>query len=384
VASLFIFNNLQFFYSLAARMYALFSMLVAASIYLSVLAKQEPDKKNHFYWLLGVNVVMCYTHYFAGFVIVAELIAWLIAFRDKLFFKRTFLVFCINLLLVIPLLLVFLTRASGFVESFGFKPPYPQIWKNMIMNLINGMEIYDAGYAFLAIGLVIYIAISLYRKKIEIRNAYNFVLLFLLFALPLAFTWYYANTYPLFIDRYYLYATLPLFLFTALCISTFYKPISSFLIPVFFFYILNIYHKNFIGFESDYMLREWQAATNTAKKFRESKSNTMILIQPLWADLGFSYYYDRSLFKSPETYNEALAQKNIFRVWSADSLVYLLDKNKGNDLVYYCDENAKVDSTNDGVYRWILRRGYVQDSALVFPVCTTVIHFHTKDSTTGK
>ena len=143
-----------------------------------------------------------------------------------------------------------------------------------------------------------------------------------------------------------------------------------------FFYIIHLYYKNTTRLNTDYMLREWKSATQTAKDFQQSRPNTFILIYPLWADLGFSYYYDRSLYKSGNNYNEDLGKHDVYRVWSSDSLVKILDLNKGKDLVYYCDENAKVDSTNDGIYRMLLRRGYQPDSVRVFPLCTSVILLH--------
>jgi 4-amino-4-deoxy-L-arabinose transferase-like glycosyltransferase len=381
VALLFSLNNLQFFYSLAARMYALFSMLVAASIYLSVVSYQEPTKRKYYYWLLAVNVLMCYTHYFAGFVIVAEVLAWLVTFRNRIFFRNIFLVFTFNLILVIPMLLVFKLRAEGYVGAFEFKPPYPEIWKNIIMNLVNGLDVYNSAYTFLVAGLAIYIVIILYRRQLSFKNTYYFVLLFILFALPLSLTWYFGNTYPLFIDRYYLYATIPLFLFVAISLSTFFRPIGRLWVPVFFIYLLNIYNKNFTRLNSDYMLREWQGAAITAKQLQMESPNSIILIDPLWADLGFSYYYDRNLYKSGNNYNADLGSKKVYRLWSGDSLSKILEENKGQNIIFYCDENVKVDSTNNGHYRLLQRNGYIRDTAYFFPLCTTVIKFHPGDST---
>ncbi len=360
VALLFAFNNLQFFYSLAARMYALFSMLVAASVYLSIRCFQEPTKKKYFYWSLAVNVILCYTHYFAGFVIIAQVLGWAVTFKNKVFFKRTFFVLLANAILVLPVLFVFKMRATGFVEAFEFKPPTPEIWKNIIMNLINGLDVYRSAFTFLAIGLILYIILTIYRRKLDFRNTYYFIFLFVLFALPLASTWYFANTYPLFIDRYYLYVTIPLFLFSALCIYTFYKPLGNIWVPIFFYHIINIYYQNFNRLNTDYLLREWQGATLTAKQMHKENTNSIVLISPLWADLGFSYYYDRDLFKSPENYNENLRKDNVYRLWSGDSLTVILDQNKGKDIVFYCDESSKVDSTNNGMYRMLQRKGYVK------------------------
>ncbi len=384
VALLFAFNNLQFFYSLAARMYALFSMLVAASIYFSILCYQEPTKKKYFYSLLLVNSIMCYTHYFAGFVILAQVMAWLVTYNNKPFFKNIFFVFCINAMVVSPLLIVFQQRAQGFVSSFAFKPPYPEIWKNIIMNLINGMEVYNSAYTFLAVGLTLYVLFVLFRRKLDFKNAYYFVLLFALFALPLAFTWYYGNTYPLFVDRYYLYATLPLFLFFALSISTFFKPFGALWVPLFFFHLINIYYHQFTRLNNDYMLRHWQDASIKAKELQHASPSSIILIDPLWADLGFSYYYDRTLFYKGNEYNKSLGSRNVFRIWSSDSLSLILNQTKTRDIILYCDESTAVDSTNNGNYRMLQRRGYIKDTAYFFPLCTTVIKFHAGDSIISK
>lgn len=384
VGLLFAMNNLQYFYSLAARMYALFSMLVAASIYFSIVAFQEPQRKKYFYALLITNTLMCYTHYFAGFVIVAEVLAWLVTVKNKLFFKNLFFVFVANAILAIPLLIVFKMRAEGFVSAFEFKPPYPEIWKNIIMNLINGLDVYQAGYTFLALGAFIYAFKCIVQFKFEFKNQYIYILLFLLFALPLFFTWYYGNTYPLFIDRYYLYATIPLFLFSAICLSVFYRPLGFIWVPFFFLYLLNIYHNNFNRLNNDYLLREWQAAALTAKQLQHESPQSIILIDPLWADLGFSYYYDRELFKEGNRYNEVLGQKNVFRIWSPDSLNHILNLNPGKQVILYCDEKAKADSLNDGNYRLLQRKGYVPDTAYYFPVCTSVIRFLPNDTMVSK
>jgi hypothetical protein len=146
--------------------------------------------------------------------------------------------------------------------------------------------------------------------------------------------------------------------------------------PSFFFYIIHLSNKNITGLNTDYLLREWKGATLTAKQDQEAKPNTIILIYPIRADLGFSYYYDRSLYKSGNNYNQDLGKHNVYRIWSSDSLVQISDRHQGNDIVYYCDESAKVDSTTDGIYRMLLQRGYVNDSTIVFPLCTSVIKLH--------
>ncbi|MCX6188848.1 MAG: glycosyltransferase family 39 protein [Bacteroidetes bacterium] len=376
VALLFMFNSLQFFYSVAARMYALFSMLVAASVYYSVICYQEPMRKKLFFYLLFVNVLMCYTHYFAGFVIVAEAIGWLVAFRNKFFFKYTFLVFAANTVLVIPMLVFFKIRASGYFTFFEFNAPTAQAWLGAVKTLVNGHIIFDSMVTFFTVGLIIYFVVCLYRRKINLKNSYYFVLFFLMITMPIAYTWYYGNTYPLFIDRYYVYTTIPIFLFFALCLTIFFKPLGSIWAPLFLLNIVYISYQNFSRMSPDYLLREWKGATITAKQFQQESPGAIILIAPLWADLGFSYYYDRSLFKSGNNYNEDLSKRKVYRIWNSDSLGSILDKHKGSNVVLYCDENAKVDSTTDGNYRLLQRRGYVKDTSFFYAQCTTVIKLH--------
>lgn len=384
VSFLFIYNNLQFFYSLAARMYALFSMLVAACIYLSVLCYQQPDRRKNFYALLIVNVVLCYTHYFSGIVILAQVVAWLFAFKNKIFFKSIFLVLVANMLLVLPLLFVFYNRAQSYTSTYNFIPPTPEIWKNVIMNLINGMDVYELGYSFLSLGFIVFVLMSAYRRKLEFKNIYYYVLLFLLFAMPLSLTWYFGNTFPLFIDRYYLYATVPMFLFFAMAVSTFFRPVGALLVPIFFLYILNTYYKSFNRLDNNYLLREWQGAALSAKEQQQAHANSIILLSPLWADLGFSYYYDRILFYSPETYNIALESRKVYRIWSSDSLIKILKHHAPLPIIYYADETAAIDSTHDGNFRLLQRVGYVKDETLFFPACTNVISLHYKDTSSAK
>jgi hypothetical protein len=364
-------------------MYAMFSMLVAASVYLCVVCFQEPGRKRNFILLACVNTMMCYTHYFAGFVIAAQGLAWIITWKYRDFFRNMFFVFLGNALLIVPMLMVFTMRATGYFER-SFVPPTPEAWKHAIMALFNGTAIYNKAGIILLTGLILFVIVSIRRRHIELKNAYFFVLFFALIIFPIAYPWYYGNTYPLFKDRYHLYVTIPLFLLVAISISSFYRVIGSIIAPILFIYLLSHTYKFFVKLNTDYFLREWQAATLTAKQMQLKDTNSVVIIYPLWADLGFSYYYDRELYKTRNAYNRELEKRNVYRIWTRDSLNSIINLHQGKKVILYCDENAKPDSTNDGNYRLLQRRGYTVDTTYYFPQCTSVTLFHPGDTVSSK
>jgi hypothetical protein len=368
-------NSLQFFYSLAARCYALFGMLTAAILFCCILLYQEPWRKKYWYWLGALNALLFYTHYLSVFVIGAEVIAWLFTYHHRPFFRFMFYVLLADLILVLPGLIVLSGRAGNYSGSSVFVPPDQSIFRQAFYYLLNNAKVYNGLMLLLGVGLVLYFSRAFFQKGMKLINIYPAVLLFCMFALPVGITWYYSKTYPFFCERYYLFASLPLYLFGGYMISTLFRPFGRIWAFFIFIYFIRLSYDGFVKMPSDYLLREWQDATLTAKSFQEKTKGSAVFIYPLWADLGFTYYYDRELFKYPDNYNEKLKEKNVYRLWNTDSVEKILDVLPSNSIVYYCDESSKPDSTNDGNIRAMMRRNFKQDTLAFYPQCTNVILF---------
>jgi hypothetical protein len=368
-------NSMQFFYSLAARCYALLGMLTAATIYVSVLLYQEPWKLKYRIWLAALNAMLFYTHYLSVFIIGAQVIAWLFTIGHKPFFKNVFQVFIADLILVIPALIVFAGRATNYSSSSVFNPPDQSVFKQSFYYLFKDARVYNGLILIISVGLVLFFARAFIRKGMLLQNIYPGILLFFMFALPVGITWYYSHTYPFYCERYYLFAGIPLYLFAGYFISSLFRPFGRIWAFLIFIYFINLSYDGMSKMPSDYLLREWKEATLKAKSMQENNPQSIVFIYPLWADLGFSYYYNRSLYNDPYNYNAKLGEKNAYRLWNTDSVEKILDKNAGKTIVYYCDESTKPDSINDGNVRAMMRRNYLKDTSFFYQQCTNVMLF---------
>lgn len=376
VALLFTFNTTLFFYSLVARAYSLFTLLVAASVYYCVVLHQEPDRKEFRNRLLLVNILMCYTHYFAFLVFLAQGIAWLFTRKEKVFFKSMGTVLGYSALAAVPIGIIFLFRDYHVVPSAPFVSPSTDLLRNPVIVWLNGLKTFEALIQILCAGVLSYIVFSLMSGKFEWKNSFLFVLFLTMFLIPVGLTWYFSATYPVFIDRYYMYSTVPLYLFLVWLLYFMYKKAGDYWPVLFMAYLFRFHYREFAPMPDEYLMRKWKGATLQAQALQQKNPGAIILIQPLWAELGFAYYYQRDIFHDPEHHNDALRSYKVHRLISPDTLVRIIEANPGTPLVYYCDESASViDSSNDANIKHILRRGYVRDTTVFYPLCTNVVLF---------
>lgn len=319
---------------------------------------------------------MCYTHYFAFLVLAAQGIAWLFTRREKPFFSAMGKVLGYSALSTLPLFVIFLLRDYEVVPPTPFVSPDTYQLRNPAIVWFNGLKTFEALLQILGAGVLSYIVFSLMSGKFEWKGTFLFVLFLLLFLIPVALTWSFSATYPVFLDRYYMYSAIPLYLFLVWLLHFMYKKAGDYWPVLFMAYLFRFEVREFVKMPDDYLMRKWKGATLEAKALQEKNKGAIILIQPLWAELGFAYYYNRDIFHDPEHHNDALRSYNVHRLISPDTLVKIIAANPGAPLVYYCDESAQhIDSTNDANIKHILRRGYVRDTTVFYPLCTNVVLF---------
>ena len=117
---------------------------------------------------------------------------------------------------------------------------------------------------------------------------------------------------PMFINRYILFNTIGLYLFVAIIIYLLPKKLSYVVGTIF----ILLFYKELQINSKDFYYREVKNLVDNVK--RENTPNSVILIYPHWADLGFMYYYDRTVFQNYENYESLLVKKNIYNVWNSN------------------------------------------------------------------
>ena len=114
-ALIFTFSTMQVYFSHEARVYPLFALLTAISLYIFLIIREKPERKQLYVFLFLTNFILIYSHYFGFFVLLIELISTLITKQRRQLIMPMFVLMSGLALSYLP---VIYPPASG-VPAFG-------------------------------------------------------------------------------------------------------------------------------------------------------------------------------------------------------------------------------------------------------------------------
>ena len=288
IVLIFIFSRFEHYHAMEARMYALFTFLFALIIYDVYLIIFE--KKSRFVTLVIWNICLFYTHYLSLFVFVTELLILILYFKKIKTFKKALLrsIF-IQMIAFLPGVLVFLKRTQNMNETWVAKPKLTELYGNIFRFFNNTLTF------FICITIIVLLIFVLKKyKSVNLKNtfensSFKFILLF--FVVPYIGMFIVSVTFqPVFLDRYLLFTTIPLYLTFGVFAYLVLNPLK------WYFAVLIILP---MTISTKYVPQTNRDVVGIANFAREEKTvETLIYLCPPWIDLQFYYHYDQSLFKN--------------------------------------------------------------------------------------
>ncbi len=309
---LFSFSNYHLAFSHEARVYCLFALLTAMSMhtFLAICCKQKDFR--HYLWLLTINVLLLYSHYFGFFVIAIQTIPVVLIkdIRNKILGK--YIVYLLGLIfLYIPNLNILIIRfldssnhGTWLKSPNGFESIYNMLWQfsNKPVTTVIAMSI-----------LLVALVKSIIKKDIQNIPISNKIIL-IWFLFPFLFMFIISYWIPMFLDRYLIFVSLGFYFVLAICSSYIislrkYKLILPGILVVLFAFTFNPNVDN------------KRHVKETVEKIKELKdSRTKVLICPQHFIYNFTYYYSSEIFKKIDNQNpshlitENLVEQNIFPI----------------------------------------------------------------------
>lgn len=340
-ASLFFtFSTMHIFFSHEARVYPLFSLLTACSLYLFMLIVENPQKKNNYIGLFLCNTLLIYSHYFGFFVLFVEVISLLVISNRNDIWKKLFLVMFVTALFYIPIMLIFIHRLglSTGQGTWVAPPGITEIYGNLNRFLNNKYNTAVLIFIFLFASLLLTKNKKLKVKLFDLLKNQNFRIVFSWFVIPYFIMFLISFKFPMFIDRYILFTSIPFYISIAIAINHFFESIVYSKIAVTILLVSQIFTMQ-LNPDNNRRLREVAMIT----KALQSKNSTTI-ISPDYAFMGFCYHYNIDYFKEGHNAIKALNKDKIFAVSDIAIINQVLDSK--NPCIYIQAGTEFIDPQN--------------------------------------
>jgi len=334
---LFLVNNLFFYYSIELRGYGLFSLLSISALYFYFSATKKPN-----FWNLGFlllcNVLLIYNHYFALLIIGVQGLCALFYIKDKRVFIRLLIVLLVTALLFSPLLEILVNQFSKSSEGTWIKKPHPTDYKFYMWFFLNGSQNCKTLKALLIIGLVgviLFKRISSLDKRLLVALIWWFV--------PYTFMFLLSHTTPVFIDRYLLFNSMGVFIFSGACLACFYH--NKWLqagIVCFVLIQMNVNRVTISDGIENYCKREHSKAISFINQHQDQ--NTVVGVYPPWVKYHFSFHYDLQSFKQLDNLVPALEEKNVIVSWGAREYFNLADEISADKVILFTNNGFQKEN----------------------------------------
>lgn len=313
-SALFTLSTMQIFFAHEARVYPLFILLTSLSLYV-FLSIYKFNKNVDFFKLLLINTALIYAHYFGFFVLITEAVCFLFFFKEKKVYVRFLLIYlALQLLVYFPVIQIFLTRANNSLASGTWvAPPHASELYGNINRFLNDRWV-TAIFLLAAIMLVLRMVI---QNKVEpfknviVRFTIEQRIISAFFVLPYLSMFLLSFQAPMFIDRYILFTTIPLYLVLALLIDHLAGSKKVFMLATFMICFTQVY---FLNVRPDNNRRLKQVADSIhafIDEARKLKQTYLVVISPAYADLGITYHYNQAYFQDYSNYQQLLKHDGI-------------------------------------------------------------------------
>jgi mannosyltransferase len=365
---LFTFSNYHVFFAHEARVYALFGMLATASmlIFMNCCANEKMSIRNLF-WLLLVNVLMIYSHYFGFFIVLfqAFFVLSVPAVRQKI--GKHFLVYGLLLMLLyLPLITVVFGRfLESTTQGTWIESPnsVSEIYE-MLRKFANAPVVVVACLLVLLLGGVFYFV----RTKTEpVKVTTKIVITW--FLIPFLLMFVLSFWIPMFIDRYLIFLTIPFYLLITIAANSLVKnPKMVALIQWVLVLLFLVTSKP--NLDNQRPVKEVMNKISALKT-----ANTAVYFCPQHFIFNYAYYYNRLLFETPTEKDPYLKMTNSV----ANDHIYGIHNFSEIDTtrlekIIYLDAGADFSSPGNGIYDF-LNRNYTLKETHEFPEIFRVFVF---------
>ena len=359
-SGIFILSTYHFYFGLETRAYSLLSLATAASLFYFQSLIAKPESIRYLMALVVWNFVLVYSHYFGWFVVFVQFIAGLLYLKERLVFRRVFIAIIATALLFTPMAVVFIKQFFKSSQGTWVQPPSRFEYVHQLYWFFNAKKI----LFFLLLAIVVGLAYTIYTKR-KVPAWRQFVVVFLWWFIPYTIMFLVSFKVPMFINRYILFNTIGLYLLAAILINSLFTERVAIIVGC---ALLGMLFLKLQINSKDFYYREVKNSVLAVKQHKTD--STKVLLYPYWTDLGFMYYYDRSIFEDYANFDSLLEAKGFVRYW--DSNHFKHDKNKPGDSRVIYVHNGDLNDT--AVYRY-LDSTMVKTDSVFFPQCFIVAVF---------
>jgi hypothetical protein len=255
------------------------------------------------------------------------------------------MILALTVVLALPIIL--LTVKQFLVSSKGtwVSPPEQGQYLYFIFRFLNHRYAFDFVAYTLSVAVIIFL-INLIATKVYTKGYLKEPLLLLLcFGIPYSAMYVLSFKVPMFIDRYILFNTLPLYLFIGVVISRLLHirwylqmlALPAIVLPVYL-------HMEILP--QYFYYRDVKSAVKHASAYMDE--HTVVFLHPAWSDLEFAYHYKPDFFKNV-TGNELdiMLPDHIYPIYAMGSAKEILQKSPNiRRVIFYCDGTDFNDTLN--------------------------------------
>jgi len=296
-ALLFTFSNFNTFLAQEARVYSLFTLLTLMSVYLFLNLLKEFKTKT-FVYLIVINILLIYSHFFAFWVILVECM-FVILFPDtrKQLFKATLVMIGLLVVAFLPYLITFISRFLASSGGTWLEPPTISSLYNLLWKFCNQPVPTVMVILLLAIASGKYV---FYRTKgLSMANKPTQFLV-LWFLLPTILTYFISFLLPVFYEKYLVFIAPAIYLLVCKSVEF----LSSQRMIRYGLLLLLISSFIITSTPKPYYSNSVSSLANDIKELRNSQAP--IVISPGYFDKTFIYHFNLPWFKDYQHFNETL------------------------------------------------------------------------------
>jgi hypothetical protein len=315
---LFTFSTYHGLFSHEVRVYSLFTLLTAASMYYFMLAVTSTPNKRVGLKLICCNVLLIYSHFLGHWVLMVQL--GILFFTNihhiKDFFKNYLWIYLVTLIAYIPYAIVFVKRVQyttsqgTWVEApKGISSLYFALWQFLNSPLVTVI--------FLCV-FAAYVILYFFNKIVPYRNIYRSIVMIWAW-IPFLAMFIISFWIPMFIGRYLAFVSIAFYLLFAVMLYQLTKLVDKRAGNLLVVLILLVFSLGFNPYtEAD--KRKADEYVNHVKRIKQQNPDAVVIISPKWAYRTFAYHYDQNYFKDYKQTLQHLQAENIFPVFELKEL----------------------------------------------------------------
>lgn len=306
-------STFHMYFAHEARTYALLVFLFTLTLY--AYLNSDRNKAYKVLFMIG-SILMMYTHFFG--ILTFGTIAFYHLFlnrQDTLKDKITLLI--VPILFFTPYLSVLIKRFSHASKGTWLTAPSWSEPYETVVKFFNKPVIAVIFIAIILISVPVYIRL---RKKSTLYTQRFFGLNYLLILVLLLGTFSISFWIPMYLDRYLLIASIPLYLIISLTLHQLSKNLKnnvlnkiylSFCLPLFF--TLNLDS----GIE--------RSKENAYPIIREEVTlGHRLIVQPKWLDKEISYHFYKDVFENTTEFETLSKKQNLYSIYSDSEIEKIL------------------------------------------------------------